>query len=175
MWNKHDSITDNNNKKLLQRFNRYSVSKGRPTLRVLYGVWDEKLVNMRWSKLFISFWRSHDQSYKLAEECCCCVLPLKVNSVKCLQDTKQEQQIKRSFAQSISHALIHNNVILVGETPICKILWRRKDDQNVLQDRPQDFTEDESLNLTPSLHLYLPSSYQLQEQKEDTAPSQENR
>ncbi|KAI2661454.1 Tryptophan 2,3-dioxygenase [Labeo rohita] len=60
------------------------------------------------------------------------------------------------------------------ETPICKILWRRKDDQNVLQDRPQDFTEDESLNLTPSLHLYLPSSYQLQEQKEDTAPSQEN-
>ncbi|KAL1269532.1 hypothetical protein QQF64_031821 [Cirrhinus molitorella] len=60
------------------------------------------------------------------------------------------------------------------ETPICKILWRRKDDQNVLQDRPQHFTEEESLNLTPSLHLYLPSSYQPQEQREDTALRQEN-
>ncbi|XP_016326683.1 uncharacterized protein LOC107676613, partial [Sinocyclocheilus anshuiensis] len=60
------------------------------------------------------------------------------------------------------------------ETPMCKILWRRKDDQNVLQDRPQHFTEDQNLSLTQLLHLYLPSSYQPQEQREDTAPGQEN-
>lgn len=65
--------------------------------------------------------------------------------------------------------------MLYGETPMCRILWRRKDDQNVLQERPQHFSEDENLSLTPLLHLYLPSSYQLQEQREDTAPGQENR
>lgn len=57
---------------------------------------------------------------------------------------------------------------------MCKILWRRKDDQNVLQERPQHFPEDENLSLTPLLHLYLPSSYQPQEQREDTAPGPEN-
>ncbi|XP_016361169.1 uncharacterized protein LOC107703149 [Sinocyclocheilus anshuiensis] len=60
------------------------------------------------------------------------------------------------------------------ETPICKIIWRRKDEQNVLQDRPQHSNEEQSPNLTPLLHLYLPSSYQPQEQGEDTAPGQEN-
>ncbi|XP_059379521.1 uncharacterized protein LOC132115138 isoform X1 [Carassius carassius] len=54
------------------------------------------------------------------------------------------------------------------ETPMCKIIWRRKDEQ------PQHFNEDEHPNLTPLLHLYLPSSYQPQEQGEDTAPGQEN-
>ncbi|XP_048067250.1 uncharacterized protein LOC125280629 isoform X2 [Megalobrama amblycephala] len=55
------------------------------------------------------------------------------------------------------------------ETPMCKIFWRRKEEQNVLQDG--HFTED---RLTPSLHLYLPSLYQPQEQREDTAAGQDN-
>lgn len=53
---------------------------------------------------------------------------------------------------------------------MCKIFWRRKEEQNVLQDG--HFTED---SLTPSLHLYLPSLYQPQEQREDTAAGQDNR
>ncbi len=92
-----------------------------------------------------------------------------------MQDTKHAQHIWRTFSQSISHTLILNNLIIYGEIPMCKILWRRKDDQNVLQERPQHFPEDENLSLTPLLHLYLPSSYQPQEQREDTAPGQENR
>nr|XP_055024618.1 uncharacterized protein LOC129414586 [Misgurnus anguillicaudatus]XP_055024619.1 uncharacterized protein LOC129414586 [Misgurnus anguillicaudatus] len=49
------------------------------------------------------------------------------------------------------------------DIPTCKILWRRKDDQSFLQDDPQHSAEDKSLDLTPSLHLYLPSSYQPEE------------
>ncbi|XDV48699.1 hypothetical protein PO909_018082 [Leuciscus waleckii] len=57
------------------------------------------------------------------------------------------------------------------ETPMCKIVWRKKDDQNVLQDTHGHFTEG---NLAPSLHLYLPSSYHPQDQGEDTAAGQDN-
>ncbi|TRY55486.1 hypothetical protein DNTS_027874, partial [Danionella cerebrum] len=55
------------------------------------------------------------------------------------------------------------------ETPMCTIIWKRKDDTNVFQDTPQHLTEDKRVILTPSLHLYLPSLYQPQHQGEDAA------
>lgn len=125
---------------------------------------------MRFNKLFTSSQRSHDQIYKLAEERCCYVLLLKVNSVKCLQDTVTMSSKRANHSWSISHTLILNRFILYGETPMCKIVWRKKD-PHVLQDTHGHFTEG---NLTPSLHLYLPS-YHPQDQGEDTAAGQDNR
>ncbi|XP_065104025.1 uncharacterized protein [Paramisgurnus dabryanus] len=54
---------------------------------------------------------------------------------------------------------MRRRAISIPDIPTCKILWRRKDDQSFLQDDPQHSAEDKSLDLTPSLHLYLPSSY----------------
>ncbi|XP_073767113.1 uncharacterized protein isoform X5 [Danio rerio] len=56
------------------------------------------------------------------------------------------------------------------ETPMCEIIWRRKDDY---KETSQHCTED--LSLTPTLHLYLPSSYQPHEQGEDGGAVEDNR
>ncbi|XP_073767106.1 uncharacterized protein isoform X2 [Danio rerio] len=55
------------------------------------------------------------------------------------------------------------------ETPMCEIIWRRKDDY---KETSQHCTED--LSLTPTLHLYLPSSYQPHEQGEDGGAVEDN-
>ncbi|KAI7797747.1 hypothetical protein IRJ41_019631 [Triplophysa rosa] len=59
------------------------------------------------------------------------------------------------------------------EIPTCKILWRRKDDQSFLQNGPQHTAEDQRPDLTPFLHLYLPS-YQPKKKREEPMEKQEN-